>query len=400
MIRMASLEQAQALVLARAGARPTRTEAISLTQAGDRRLARPVRAALSQPPADVSAMDGYAVRFADMRMGARLSIIGESRAGKPYEGAIGANEAVRIFTGAWTPMNADHILIQEEATRETHTLVVAAPQPAPASIRRRGRDFSEGDELVPSGFIMTPGAVALAAAGNVETLTVHTRPVVGVLSTGDELAPVGSRIETGRIINSITPALCRLIAAWGADPIDLGTARDDEADVRKRLSTSCDLVVSIGGASVGDYDIVRPAFAAEGFSPVFEKVAVKPGKPTWFSEREDRLALGLPGNPAAAMVTAQLFLRPMIVAMTGGADPLPTGFRAHVTRPLAASGDREELLRAVLSYDASGRVHVSPADDQDSSLLNPFLAADALIRRRPGVGRAETGDLVEILRLL
>lgn len=400
MIRMASLDRAQTLAIEHAARRKTPVETIALTRAEGRRLAQPVRAALSQPPASVSAMDGYAVRFLDMQPGARLQVIGESRAGAPFEGAIAPGQAVRVFTGAWTPAGADHVLIQEDAQRDGVTLIVASPQGAPGSIRRRGMDFSEGDELIPSGFMMTPGAIALAAAGNAAVLDVHARPVIAVLSTGDELTPVGRTPLRGQIINSIAPALCALIERWGGSALELETARDEEGDVRQRLSTPCDLVVSIGGASVGDYDIVRPAFAAEGYEPIFEKVAVKPGKPTWFSARPDRLALGLPGNPAAAMVTAQLFLRPVIVAMTGGHEPRPPAAHAVLQGDLPAAGGREELLRAVMSSDAEGRLHVRPADDQDSSLLNPFLVADALIRRQPGQQAAKDGDIVEILRLL
>jgi len=400
MIRMASLDQAQTLAIEHAARRRTAVETIPLAMADGRRLADPVRASLFQPPASVSAMDGYAVRFPDMQLGARLHVIGESRAGAPYEGSISSGQAVRIFTGAWTPEGADHILIQEDAHREGDVLTVASPQGSPGSIRRRGRDFSEGDELIPAGFLMTPGAIALAAAGNAAVLRAHARPVIAVLSTGDELVPVGRTPMRGQIINSIAPALCALIERWGGRALELETARDEDGDVRQRLKTPCDLVVSIGGASVGDYDIVRPAFAAEGFSPVFEKVAVKPGKPTWFSTRQDRLALGLPGNPAAAMVTAQLFLRPVIVAMTGGSDPRPPVAHAILSGDLPSAGGREELLRAVMSSDADGRLHVRPADDQDSSLLNPFLVADALIRRHPGQKAAKDGDRVEIIRLL
>jgi molybdopterin molybdotransferase len=190
-----------------------------------------------------------------------------------------------------------------------------------------------------------------------------------------------------------------LIRRWGGEPLDLGVSRDDEADVRKRLSEPFDVVVSIGGASVGDYDVVRTVFAAEGFEPIFEKIAVKPGKPTWFSRQGKRLALGLPGNPAAAMVTAQLFLRPLIEALTSAPAAASAQQRAHATTALPAAGNREEYLRAILSIDATGAARITAAENQDSSLLSPFLTANALIRRAPGAAAAPAGALVDIVML-
>jgi molybdopterin molybdotransferase len=219
------------------------------------------------------------------------------------------------------------------------------------------------------------------------------------MANGDELVAPGSALQPGQIVNSIQPALMALLRRWGVEPIDLGLSRDDEADVRKRLAQPCDVIVSIGGASVGDYDVVRTAFAAEGFEPVFEKIAVKPGKPTWFSKRGMRLALGLPGNPAAAMVTAQLFLRPLIDALTLAPPPEPVTQRACTTTALPAAGNREEYLRAVLVIDSSGAAQVTAAENQDSSLLSPFLTANALIRRAPGAPAIPAGSLVDIVVL-
>lgn len=397
MIRMASVEQALALLAEHGRARLMPVEVVPTRLADGRRLAETVVAKISQPPAPVSAMDGYAVRFADMKVGARLAVAGESRAGQPFGGGIRQGEAVRIFTGAHVPAGADHILIQEDARRDGDTVDVAAEQPAPANIRRKGRDFSAGDQLVPAGHLMSPGAISLAAAGNVAELVVRQRPRVGVLANGDELAEAGAALAPGQVVNSIAPALLALLQRWGAEALALGVARDDEDDVRARIETPCDVVLTIGGASVGDYDVVRSAFAAAGFAGVFEKVAVKPGKPTWFSARADRLALGLPGNPAAAMVTARLFLRPLLEAMTAAPPREEAIRRAAATRPLPAAGNREEYLRAVLAIGPDGRTSVTPAEDQDSSLLSPFLAANALIRRPAGAAPAAAGELVEIV---
>lgn len=397
MIRMATVEQALALIAEQASARLLGPESIPLAAAYGRVLAEPVVAQVSHPPADVSAMDGYAVRHADMKMGASLQVTGESRAGVPFNGKLSAGEAVRIFTGAHVPPGADHILIQEDTKREGDAVIVTFEQPKPENIRRAGMDFVRGAVLVPAGRAMTEGAISLAAAGNCGRVTVRKAPRIGVLANGDELAEAGSDLASGQVVNSIQPALIALIRRWGAIPVDLGISHDDEADVRRRLSAPCDVIVSIGGASVGDYDIVRSAFAADGFVPVFEKVAVKPGKPTWFSAHETKLALGLPGNPAAAMVTSQLFLRPLIAALTAATPEDAHPQRARTLTPLPPTGGRAEYLRAVLTLDAEGRASVRAAENQDSSMLSPFLTANALIRRPIKSPAAGKGDLVDIV---
>lgn len=401
MIRMASVEQALQLIAEHGRANAMPSENAPLTRAVGRRLAAPVIAQVNQPPADVSAMDGYAVRFADMAMNAELKVIGESRAGAPYPGAIADRQAVRIFTGAIIPKGCDHILIQEDCIREGDSIEVMHEQRRPENIRRAGLDFTMGSMLVPAGHVVTEGAVSLAAAGNTASISVWKTPRIGVLANGDELVAPGSALAPGQIVNSIQPALMALVRRWGAEPVDLGISQDNEADVRKRLNEPCDVVVSIGGASVGDYDVVRSAFAAEGFEPVFEKIAVKPGKPTWFSKQGKRLALGLPGNPAAAMVTAQLFLRPLIDALTSAPAPAPTSTqqKAHTTTALPTAGNREEYLRAVLSISADGAAQITAAENQDSSLLSPFLSANALIKRAPGAPAAPAGSLVDIVLL-
>ena len=400
MIRMATVEQALALIAEHGARRVTGLEAVPLAAALGRRLAEPVEARVSQPPAAVSAMDGYAVRHADMKMGAVLRVIGESRAGVPYAGAIGPGEAARIFTGAHVPPGADHILIQEDTKRDGDSVTVTFEQPHPANIRRAGRDFSAGDTLVPAGHVISEGAISLAAAGNVARLIVSKAPRIGVLANGDELVAPGETLAPGQVVNSIQPALLALIRRWGAVALDLGLSRDSEEDVRNRIKAPCDVIVSIGGASVGDYDVVRTAFAAEGYDPIFEKVAVKPGKPTWFSANRSTLALGLPGNPAAAMVTAQLFLRPLIDALTGGAREATPLTRARTHASLPATGNREEYLRAVLSIDATGAATIRAAEDQDSSLLSPFLTANALIRRPANAPAAEAGERVDFITLI
>ena len=399
MIRMATVEQALDLIASHGRERTVGLETIALSAAEGRRLAAPVIAQVSQPPADVSAMDGYAVRHADMKLGATLKVTAESRAGFHFSGALGPGEAIRIFTCAHVPKGADHILIQEDAKREGDHITVTFEQPRAENIRRTGLDFAHGATLVPAGFVISEGAISLAAAGNVGMVVVAKTPRIGVLANGDELVAAGTDLAPGQIVNSIQPALLALIRRWGAIPVDLGLSRDTEEDVRRRLATPCDIIVSIGGASVGDYDVVRSAFAAEGFTPIFEKIAVKPGKPTWFSANAATLVLGLPGNPAAAMVTAQLFLRPLIEALTNAPPAPQPPQRAHTATPLPKASNREEYLRAILTLDAEGRASVQAAENQDSSLLSPFLTANALIRRPPNTPPAAAGDLVDIVML-
>ena len=399
MIRMASVEQALDLIVRYGRERALGLETVVLAAAEGRRLAEAVVAQVSQPPADVSAMDGYAVRFTDMKLGATLKVTGESRAGVPFTGSLKPGEAIRIFTGAYVPAGADHVLIQEDTKLEGDHVSVIFEQPRPENIRRSALDFSRGATLVPAGHVMSEGAISLAAAGNVAKVVVAKTPRIGVLANGDELVAPGADLAPGQVVNSIQPALLALIRRWGAIPVDLGLSRDTEEDVRKRLAAPCDVIVSIGGASVGDYDVVRTAFAAEGFAPIFEKIAVKPGKPTWFSANATMLALGLPGNPAAAMVTAQLFLRILIDALTSAPASTTGPQRAHTATTLPKTGNREEYLRAILTLDSEGRAHIRAAENQDSSLLSPFLTANALIRRPPNTPAAEPGALVDIIML-
>lgn len=398
MIKMASVETALSLLTEHGATVDLPTEHLPLIAAYGRTLATPLHARVHQPPADISAMDGYAVRFADLGAETRLTVIGESRAGAPYDGAITANECVRIFTGAHVPPGADHILIQEDAHRNADTVSLTEPQSAPSSIRRAGLDFRTGDVLIPAGQLMTPAAIALAAAGNCPEVDVRIRPRVGVLSTGDELVGPGAELQPGQVVNSIQPALLELVKKWGGNAISLGVANDSIASVRERLNADLDLVVSIGGASVGDYDVVRTAFAESAFDPIFEKIAVKPGKPTWFSRNNGALALGLPGNPAAALVTAHLFLKPLILTMLKSSETPQSTFLVPAGTAIAAGGKREEYLRAILA-PMNGQLHAAPAADQDSSLLHPFLSANALIRRPISAPAIAAGDAVEVVRL-
>ena len=384
-----------ALALLREHPLPQATESVSIDEALGRRLAVPLVAKVSRPPAAVSAMDGYAVRLNDVRQaGATLRVIGEAPAGAPFDGKLNEGEAVRIFTGGEIPQGADHIVIQEDTVRDGKNVTCKDAYDSPQFVRAAGLDFNKSDTLIPSGTVIGPAHPSIAAAANHGTLDVTRRPRVGLLANGDELRAPGSDLKRGQIVNSNPAALAPLITAWGGEAIDLGVAGDSEASIRDYIAaaTEIDLFVPIGGASVGDHDHMRRAFATEGFTPIFQKVAVKPGKPTWFSSKGDTRVLGLPGNPASALVCAHLFLSVLL-----GSEWTTRQVTARLAKPLQENGKREQFLRAVASLKADGQVQVEAAANQDSSLLRPFLTCNALIRREIGADENAIGDTVKIL---
>ena len=369
-------------------------ETVSLDKAQSRTLAQAITARVSRPPNAVSAMDGYAVRLEDVReAGAALKVIGEAPAGTPFSGAPGAGEAVRIFTGGEMPEGTDHIVIQEDTVREGNTVTCLKAYDAPAHIRKAGLDFREGATLLDSGTRLGAGELALIAAANHGTVPVRKRLRVGILANGNELKAPGSDLAPGEIVNSNPAGLAALIRDWGGEPVDLGIAEDSMESIRDSIQAAghIDIFLPVGGASVGDHDLMRPAFAAEGFEPVFAKIAVKPGKPTWFSTRRKQLVLGLPGNPASAMVCAHLFLQPLL--HDRGLPYMP----ARLATPLAANGRREQYLRAEVRVSEDGVLLTHAAEDQDSSLITPFIHAAALIRRRVDAPAMGEGEIVDVL---
>lgn len=370
---------AEALAQIKANALSLETEAVPLDQALGRTLAKAVSAQVTQPPADVSAMDGYAVRLCDVgTAGARLEVIGEVPAGTLFDQPIGPGQAVRIFTGAALPAGADHILIQEEATREGDIVSVTAPQPAAQHVRKAGMDFRKDEILIESGQRLGPAEIAVAAAGNLADLCVYKPPRIAILASGDELRPPGSDLARGEIVNSNAAALSALIQMWGGEAIDLGIARDTVTAIREKieLAADADIILPVGGASVGDHDHMRAAFREAGAEILFEKVAVRPGKPTWFAQLGSIRILGLPGNPASAYVCAHLFLAPLM----NSAQEHASRFEAHLGQDLPENGRRETYMRGRLDH-AEGRLTVSALPNQDSSLLTPFRDADCLILR-------------------
>lgn len=373
---------------------PQRTETIELEAAHGRQLAETITARVSRPPADLSAMDGYAVRLEDVHQkGARLNVVGASPAGTPFTESIKSGEAVRIFTGGEIPAGADHIVIQEDATRDGDTIVCAESYDAPQFIRKAGRDFDQGDVLLNEGVFLGAAELGLVAAGNIGTVEVTRRLRIGILANGNELKPPGSELGRGEIVNSNPVALAALIREWGGEPVDLGIAEDtlDAIAARIAAANDIDIFLPVGGASVGDHDLMRPAFAAAGFDPVFEKIAVRPGKPTWFSTHEQTRVLGLPGNPASALVCAQLFLKPLITGK-------PHQFvQATLACDITANGPREHYMRAFLSFGRGGQLMADPAPDQDSSLIKPFVNSAGLLRRLPNADARKRGELVDFL---
>lgn len=398
---MISVDEAKATI--RQALSPLPAETVPLAGACGRVLAEPVQATISQPPFSSSAMDGYAVRLEDARRkGARLKLIGISSAGERFTGALTAGAAVRIFTGAPVPPGADHVLIQEHTERCNDEIVVAKEQEKAQNIRPLGVDFNAGATLIASGTTLTGPALALAAAGNVQNVGAARRPRVALIANGDELIMPGETPGPDEIICSIPFGLCPMIERWGGDAAFLGIAPDNLESIRTLVeqARTYDLIVPIGGASVGDRDFMRAAFSEAGFAPVFEKVSVKPGKPVWFSQSGDTAVLGLPGNPASALVTAILFLRIALARLLGLPDNETDRLASEpAALPLPENGPRESYLRARLVDGPGGTQAVAPFDNQDSSLLSVMAQSDVLVRRAAHAPAIEAGDMVECLKV-
>ncbi|WP_426957691.1 molybdopterin molybdotransferase MoeA [Muricoccus radiodurans] len=383
------------------GLPPTGPETVALPEAWGRVLAAPVAARLTQPPAAVSAMDGYALRAADAAVGTPLRVIGQAPAGHPFPGQVGPGEAVRIFTGGFVPPGADAILLQEDATAADGRVTATEAPRAGRHIRRAGLDFAAGDTLLSPGRKLTARDIGLAAAGNHPWVTVHRRPRVGILATGDEIALPGDPLPEGGIVSSNAHALATLIRAGGGDSLVLPIAPDDRDAIAAIAGAAarCDLLVTTGGASVGDHDLVQAALGPEGFSLDFWKIAMRPGKPLIFGHLHGTPLLGLPGNPVSALVCAVLFLLPSLARLSGApAGPTPRR-PALLGTDLPANDRREDYVRATLSADASGALVATPFSLQDSSMLTVLARADALLVRAPYAPAARAGEPVSVIEL-
>jgi molybdopterin molybdotransferase len=401
---VALMPVAEALARVLAGAEPLPAEATSLADAYGCVLAADVAALRTQPPADVSAMDGYAVRSEDVaRVPARLKVIGEVAAGHPFEGSVGAGEAARIFTGGVLPPGADTIAIQEHTTREDDIVVVAKSVGEGRHVRVEGLDFERGSVLLAKGRRLSDRDLALAAAMNHARVPVHRRPRLAVLATGDELVMPGSTPGFGEIVYSNGYATMALARREGCEVVDLGIVPDRLAEtmaaVRRGRDLGVDILVTSGGASVGDYDLVQRALAAEGLALSFWKVALRPGRPMMHGRLGSMHVLGLPGNPVSAYVCAVLFLVPLIRRLAGRGDVEPALETARLGCALPVNDERADYLRATLAHGADGLVVATPAPVQDSSMLAPLAAADCLLVRAPHAPAAAAGDLCSIIRL-
>ena len=374
------------------------SETVPLDQALGRVLAEDVTAIRDQPPFATSAMDGYAVRSADTP--GALEIAGESAAGHGYEGLCQTGMAIRISTGAAVPDGADSIVIQEDVQRDGDKITVPAAEPI-QNIRPRGGDFAAGAILLPAGRKLDGVALSLVAASGAASAQFIRAPRIAILSSGDELAAPGSPPGKFQIFDSVTFGIAGLVQSWGGIPTRLAVEKDDAgviARAAERGLNQSDLLVVVGGASVGDHDHARPALQRLGLELLVEKIAVRPGKPTWFGKAPQGVVLGLPGNPASALACARLFLRPLMEKMLGR-DPETGLARARLTHALPANGAREHYLRAVLDVDSQGQQQVRAYDDQDSSLISVFAAANALIRQPADSPALAAGALVEVLPL-
>lgn len=389
-----SVDEALALVLSLAT--PPQGEVVALADALGRVLMGDAVSRMTQPPFDAAAMDGYALRAADLP--GPLDIVGEAAAGRPWGGMLAADQAVRIFTGAPVPAGADLVVMQEEAARDGDRLRVEA-RPGNPHIRKRGNDFAEGDR-VPAGRRLGAADLALLAAMNVPRVTVARRPVVAVLAGGDELVPPGAQPAAGQIISSNDIAVAALARAAGAEVRILPLARDTEASLRARFAQAqdADLVVTIGGASVGDHDLIGKVAQDLGMARAFHRIAMRPGKPLMAGRLGHSAVLGLPGNPVSAIVTAVLFMQPLLRRMQGDAAAVPPVCHGVLGVDLPPEGSRQHYLRASLAQTAHGP-EITPFADQDSARLTVMAAADALLIRPPGDPARRKGDSVSYLPL-
>jgi len=380
-------------------------ETVPLARALGRTLEQDLLARRTQPPVDVSAMDGYAVRHADFRAPrARLRLVGESAAGHAFEGALKPGECVRIFTGARVPAGADTILLQEDAIVE-NGLIHAGANPAPGRhIRAKGVDFSLGSTALRAGTRLGPAQIALAAAADHAELSVARRPRVAIVASGDELVEPGRGAGPDRIVSCNDLAAAGLVEQAGGEPIHLGICRDDLADLKRGIGRArearADVLVTLGGASVGDHDLLRPALAGEGMTPGFWRIAMRPGKPLIFGRLDEAFVLGLPGNPISSYVCALLFLVPLLRALQG--DPAAGGDKSEgalLGVDMPANKGRRDFPRARLSKDPLGRLVATPLPLQDSSLLSELAEARALLIREVDAPPAKAGEPCRILRL-
>ena len=389
---MISVAEALALI---AQHRPSAgVQTLELRDILGRRIAQDVVAALTQPPLNASAMDGYAAALDDVKIkDAILKVIGEAPAGAPFSGTVTTGQAVRIFTGGAVPQGADTVIIQENVNRHENSIQVIQPQTNARHIRFAGIDFFKGDVLFQSGTLMGHAEIAVAAASGHPKLKASKKLRAAILSGGDELIAPGETPLDGQIINSNPYAIAALIESWGHEAIILPTARDTAKSINTSiaLAKDTDVIIPVGGASVGDHDHMRTAFKDAGLDMIFEKIAVRPGKPTWFGLLNEKAVLGLPGNPASALVCAHLFVRPLLTGQKANF------LSAVLAEDMKANGPRETYQRAVAKVTPDGIASVSPLPMQDSGLMTPFLKANCLLKLAANAPLQSAGNIAEVL---
>jgi molybdopterin molybdotransferase len=401
---LALMPVADALAAILAGAEPLGEEMVALDAAYHRVLARDVAALRTQPPQAMSAMDGYAVRASDAaHVNARLKVIGEVAAGRPFDRALGPREAARIFTGGVVPDGADAVVLQEDTVVDGTGISITEAAVAGRHIRPAGVDFRKGDLLLAAGSRLTDRDISLAASMNHPELPVRRRPKVALLATGDELVMPGVTPGPGQIVYSNGYALKALARAEGADTIDLGIAADTlestTAGIRHARDAGADILVTTGGASVGDHDLVQQSLKAEGVNIAFWKIAMRPGKPMMHGRLGAMRVIGVPGNPVSSYVCTLLFVVPLIRALSGCKVTHHARESVLLGRDVGANDGREDYLRARIEQRADGSLIATPVDHQDSSLLGNLSAARALVIRAPFAPAAKAGSPCEILRL-
>lgn len=395
-----SVEAAREQILA--ALKPVGTELVSLSAANGRVLATSPEATLTQPPANMSAMDGYAVRAADVEPGKPLDVTGEVSAGHPFNGQVGDGQAVRIFTGAVVPTGADAVLIQENTEPGTDgTIVPTATIPEGKNIRLAGVDFHKGSQPLEPGRILSTRDIGLLAAMNIAWVTVHRRPVVAVLSTGDEVKLPGSTLGPGDIVSSSGPALKAMLESWGCEVRHLGVAQDNVqalADAFK-AALGADLLLTTGGVSVGAHDLVRDVLEGASDGQLeFWRIAMRPGKPLMFGHVGDLPVLGLPGNPVSTLVCALLFVWQATKRLSGQLDQALPFRTATLAEPLSKNGPRDHYLRAQIREDDGGELYATAAENQDSSLMTVLSDADGLILQKADSSALAAGSPVKLLR--
>ncbi len=394
-----SVDDALAQILK--GVKPLASENVPLSNASGRMLSAPLKAQRTQPPFSASAMDGYAVRAADIaEVPVTLKVIGEAPAGHGFSGRVGKGKAVRVFTGAPLPKGTDTVVMQENTESRKDTVTVLETAGTGNFVRNAGLDFKKGETLLPGFTVMGARQIGLAAAMNHARIPVVRRPSVALLATGDELVEPGATPRDDQIISSNALAIAAMVTRYGGEPLDLGIIPDKPARIEKAIERAADVdvLVTIGGASVGDHDLVQAAMEKSGVKIGFWKIAMRPGKPLMFGKRGNQRVIGLPGNPVSAMVCTRLFILPLIAKMTGDTRSFEP-VTAVLATGMSANDQRQDYVRATLARGDQGQLRATPFPRQDSSMQRVFAQADCLIIRPPHAPAAKAGEQIQVLLL-